>query len=39
VEAREFTANEIFRYRALLAQYRSKDLPPGVRAIRAVKSA
>lgn len=39
VEAREFTANEIFRYRALLAQYRSKDLPPGVRALRAVKSA
>jgi hypothetical protein len=39
VEAREFTANEIFRYRALLAQHRSKDLPPGVRALRAVKSA
>ena len=39
VEAREFTANEIFRYRALLAQHRTKDLPPGVRAIRAVKSA
>jgi hypothetical protein len=39
VEAREFTASEIFRYRALLAQNRSRDLPPGVRPIRAVKSA
>jgi len=39
VEAREFTASEIFRYRALLAQNRSAVLPPGVRAIRAAKSA
>ena len=39
VEAREFTATEIFRYRALLAQHRSAVLPPGVRPIRAVKSA
>jgi len=39
VEAREFTATEIFRYRALLAQHRSASLPPGVRPIRTVKSA
>ena len=39
IEAREFTATEIFRYRALLAQHRSAALPPGVRPIRAVKSA
>jgi len=39
VEAREFTASEIFRYRALLAQNRSASLPPGVRAIRAARSA
>jgi len=39
IEAREFTATEIFRYRALLAQNRSASLPPGVRAIRAAKSA
>ena len=39
VEAREFTASEIFRYRALLAQHRSASLPPGVRAIRAARSA
>ena len=39
IEAREFTASEIFRYRALLAQHRSASLPPGVRAIRAAKSA
>jgi len=39
VEAREFTSSEIFRYRALLAQHRSASLPPGVRAIRAAKSA
>jgi hypothetical protein len=39
IEAREFTSSEIFRYRALLAQHRSASLPPGVRAIRAAKSA
>jgi hypothetical protein len=39
VEAREFTSSEIFRYRALLAQHRTASLPPGVRSIRAVKSA
>jgi len=39
VEAREFTATEIFRYRALLAQHRSTALPPGVRPIRPAKSA
>jgi hypothetical protein len=39
IEAREFTATEIFRYRALLAQHRSAVLPPGVRPLRAVKSA
>ena len=39
VEAREFTSSEIFRYRALLAQHRNRDLPPGVRALRALKSA
>jgi hypothetical protein len=39
VEAREFTASEIFRYRALLAQHRTASLPPGVRPIRAAKSA
>jgi hypothetical protein len=39
VEAREFTATEIFRYRALLAQHRSAALPPGVRPIRPAKSA
>jgi len=39
VEAREFTATEIFRYRALLAQHRSASLPPGVRPIRKAKSA
>jgi hypothetical protein len=39
VEAREFTATEIFRYRALLAQHRSASLPPGVRPIRAARSA
>jgi len=35
VEAREFAATEIFRYRALLAQHRTATLPPGVRPIRA----
>jgi hypothetical protein len=39
IEAREFTAAEIFRFRALLAQHRGAVLPPGVRPIRAVKSA
>jgi len=39
IEAREFTSSEIFRYRALLAQHRSASLPPGVRPIRAAKSA
>jgi len=39
VEAREFTSSEIFRYRALLAQHRSASLPPGVRPIRAAKTA
>jgi hypothetical protein len=39
IEAREFTASEIFRYRALLAQNRSASLPPGVSSIRAAKSA
>jgi hypothetical protein len=34
VEAREFTSSEIFRYRALLAQHRAAELPPGVRALR-----
>jgi hypothetical protein len=35
VEAREYTATEIFRYRALLAQHRTTSLPPNVRQIRA----
>lgn len=39
VEAREYTSTEIFRYRGLLAQHRSAVLPPGVRPIRAAKSA
>ena len=39
VEAREYTATEIFRYRALLAQHRTASLPPGVHAIRSKKSA
>ena len=34
VEAREFTDSEIFRYRALLAQHRTAELPPGVHPIR-----
>jgi hypothetical protein len=34
VEAREFTTNEIFRYRSLLSQNRSSTLPPGVHPIR-----
>ena len=34
VEAREFTDSEIFRYRALLAQNRTAELPPGVHPIR-----
>ena len=39
VEARDFTSSEIYRYRALLTQHRTRDLPPGVRALRALKSA
>jgi hypothetical protein len=39
IEAREYTSTEIFRYRGLLAQHRSAVLPPGVRPIRAAKSA
>jgi len=39
IEAREFTSTEIFRFRALLAQHRTASLPPGVRPIRAAKSA
>lgn len=39
IDAREFTASEIFRFRALLAQHRNAELPPGVRAIRAARSA
>ena len=34
VEAREYTDTEIFRYRALLAQHRTAELPPGVHPIR-----
>jgi hypothetical protein len=34
VEAREYAATEIFRYRALLAQHRTASLPPGVLSIR-----
>ena len=34
IEAREYTSNEIFRYRALLAQQRTDTLPPGVHPIR-----
>ena len=34
VEAREFTTNEIFRYRQLLSQHRTTTLPPGVHPIR-----
>jgi hypothetical protein len=34
IEAREYTDTEIFRYRALLAQHRSAELPPGVLPIR-----
>ena len=34
VEAREFTDSEIFRFRALLAQNRTAELPPGVHPIR-----
>ena len=34
IEAREFASTEIFRYRALLAQHRTAELPPGVRPIR-----
>ncbi len=39
IDAREFTASEIFRFRALLAKHRNAELPPGVRAIRTAKSA
>lgn len=35
IEAREYTATEIFRYRALLAQHRTSALPSNVRRIRA----
>ncbi len=34
IEAREFTARELHRYRSLLAQRRTENLPPGVRPIR-----
>jgi hypothetical protein len=34
IEAREYTATEIFRYRALLAQHRTSALPSNVRRIR-----
>jgi hypothetical protein len=34
IEARDFTATEIYRYRALLAQHRTETLPPGVHPIR-----
>jgi hypothetical protein len=34
IEAREYTGTEIFRYRALLAQHRAAELPPGVQPIR-----
>lgn len=34
IDAREFTTNELMRYRALLAQYRQDSLPPGVHPIR-----
>ncbi len=35
VEAREYAATEIFRYRALLTQHRNDTLPPNVLSIRA----
>jgi hypothetical protein len=35
VEARDFATNSLYRYRALLAQHRSDDLPPGVLPLRA----
>ncbi len=35
IEAREFAATEIFRYRSLLAQQRHAALPPGVLPLRA----
>ncbi len=38
VEAREFTTNEIFRYRALLSQHRATTLPPGVHPIRKLSA-
>jgi hypothetical protein len=34
IDAREFTAHETYRYRALLAQHRTDALPPGVYPIR-----
>jgi hypothetical protein len=34
VEAREFASTEIYRYRALLSQFRAAELPPGVLPIR-----
>jgi Domain of unknown function (DUF4157) len=34
IEARDFTARETYRYRALLAQHRTDALPPGVHPIR-----
>jgi hypothetical protein len=38
VEAREFAASEIYRYRALLSQHRAAQLPPGVHPIRKVSA-
>ena len=34
IEARDFTARELHRFRSLLAQRRTESLPPGVRSIR-----
>lgn len=38
IDAREFTAREIYRYRSLLAQHRTDSLPPGVHPIRRAVS-
>jgi hypothetical protein len=38
VEAREFTASEIYRYRALLSQFRAVELPPGVHPFRRISA-
>jgi hypothetical protein len=38
IEAREFAAREVYRYRSLLAQHRTESLPPGVRPIRRAVS-